>query len=174
MARVAGLGSALWKNNSVVGFVLGLITGLGIAIFIAIMILRTPVPFSGKTSRPDGAADRSMTQFADPNQPMLPNRDGTIDAFRQTGAPEEAVPGLTVSSVTPAFLQVGAFRNRDDADTVLARLALIGIEAQITPARNAQGELFRVRVGPVERENLPSVQDQLRANGFEFAVAGSD
>ena len=172
--RISGFGSALFKNNTVVGFMLGLIVGMCIAIIIALVISRTPVPFSSKVHQPEGASDRVVKPAADPNQPMLPNRDGSIDVFKEPEPVEEATPDAPIGSMSHIFLQTGAFRNRADAEGMVARLALVGVEAKITEGSNEQGILYRVRLGPIDQPDLPRVQDHLRANGFEFATAAAD
>ena len=172
--QFSGFGASLWKNNTVVGFMLGLIAGLFIATIIAFVISRTPVPFSSKQSKPDGTPEKVVKPFADPNQPMLPNREGTIEAFEATETADGPGSDTSISPMSRIFLQTGAFRNRSDAEGMLARLALIGLEARITEGSNEQGQIFRVRLGPVDQQDLERVQEHLRTNGIEFATASAD
>ncbi|MEO7387225.1 MAG: SPOR domain-containing protein [Gammaproteobacteria bacterium] len=80
------------------------------------------------------------------------------------GPPPVSVPGTYV-------VQAGAFPNVAEADKVKARLALLGIVAEIQSAE-ANGELFhRVRIGPVENlDELNRLRAQLRQNGIEYLV----
>ncbi len=48
------------------------------------------------------------------------------------------------------LLQAGSFRNMSDADHVKAKLALLGVEADIQTAKLPNGETWhRVRIGPM-------------------------
>ncbi|MGH8701120.1 MAG: SPOR domain-containing protein, partial [Burkholderiales bacterium] len=67
------------------------------------------------------------------------------------------------------FLQAGAFQNAPDADSLRARLALLGIEARIqTATLPDKGEWHRVRVGPYTSvEELGRTRETLKQNGVE-------
>ena len=66
-------------------------------------------------------------------------------------------------------LQAGSFGNYQDADQLKARLALLGLVAQIQKvAIEGRGEYHRVRLGPYEKlEELDSVSRRLQQNGIK-------
>ncbi|EAR22577.1 SPOR domain-containing protein [Nitrococcus mobilis] len=66
------------------------------------------------------------------------------------------------------LLQVGSFRNLDDADQLKARLALLGVEASIQNAELAGGGTWhRVRIGPFsDREHLNAIRKRLQADNI--------
>jgi cell division protein FtsN len=70
------------------------------------------------------------------------------------------------------FLQAGAFQNARDADTLRARLALLGIEARVqTATLPDKGVWHRVRVGPYTSvEELDRTRDTLKQNGVETTL----
>ncbi|RJP66369.1 MAG: sporulation protein, partial [Comamonadaceae bacterium] len=69
------------------------------------------------------------------------------------------------------FVQAGAFRTPEDAETQRARLAMLGIDAQITEREQNGRTVFRVRVGPFNQKALADLtQEQLQVNGVEAAL----
>ena len=69
------------------------------------------------------------------------------------------------------FVQAGAFRSPEDAESQRAKLAMLGIDAQITEREQSGGTVFRVRVGPFNQKSLADVtREQLEVNGVEAAV----
>lgn len=70
------------------------------------------------------------------------------------------------------YLQLGAFQSERQADNLKAKLALIGIEAQIQSKDNGTMILHRVRVGPFQsQEALDRVRAQLKSNGIDSAIS---
>lgn len=68
-------------------------------------------------------------------------------------------------------LQAGAFRLADDADSMKAKLALIGLEARVQPAELNGQRVFRVRIGPyVHLDDLNRARARLEENGIESSV----
>ncbi|MFQ5487987.1 MAG: SPOR domain-containing protein [Gammaproteobacteria bacterium] len=70
------------------------------------------------------------------------------------------------------ILQCGSFRDYDDADELKARLALLGIEAQIQTVVIKNGESWhRVRVGPLKGlAAVKPVRRKLKRNDINFVL----
>jgi cell division protein FtsN len=69
------------------------------------------------------------------------------------------------------FVQVGAFRNPEDAETQRAKLSLGGIEARVTEREQSGRAVFRVRVGPFDRkEDADKSKERLESNGMDTAL----
>lgn len=69
------------------------------------------------------------------------------------------------------FVQVGAFRTSEDAESQRAKLSLGGIEAKVTEREQAGRTVFRVRVGPFDkREDADRAKDKLETAGLETAL----
>jgi len=70
------------------------------------------------------------------------------------------------------LLQVGSFRNFTDADTMKAKLALIGIKADIhTVVINDTDTWHRVRIGPYEdSQSIKMLRRELRQNNIDYMV----
>lgn len=69
------------------------------------------------------------------------------------------------------YLQVGAFREMADAESVRAKLALLGYEASVTDRSTDSGVLHRVRMGPYHQvELMHRARTRLSENGVDVAV----
>jgi cell division protein FtsN len=80
------------------------------------------------------------------------------------GPPPVDVPGAYV-------IQAGAFPEFAEADAVKARLALLGVEAEIQKVTVDERTFHRVRVGPIENLNeLNRLRTRLRQNRIDFLV----
>ena len=71
----------------------------------------------------------------------------------------------------PYFLQVGSFRKPTDADSQKAKLALLGVVAQIQAVTVDGNTWHRVRVGPIESaRETDSMRRRLEDNAMEAMV----
>jgi len=69
------------------------------------------------------------------------------------------------------FVQVGAFRTPEDAESQRAKLSLSGVEAKVTEREQSGRAVFRVRVGPFDKkEEAEKVKGKLDAAGHETAL----
>lgn len=111
------------------------------------------------------AEDPDRFEFYD----LLPDQEVMVppppDDRRATPPPTvERAPGIYV-------IQAGAFPDFAQADAVKARLALLGIVAQIQQITVDGRTFHRVRVGPIEdAARLKRMRDQLRANRIDHIV----
>ena len=72
------------------------------------------------------------------------------------------------------LLQVGSYRSRTEADQVRARLAHVGITAQVQRAVDGTRIWNRVRIGPLSDAELARVRDQLRTANIHAIVIRAD
>jgi len=170
-------------SSFLVGMLLGLVLGLGIALGVAWYVNRMPSPFllrptppekreavkgsapAGKTAERTAKADETKPRFD--FYKILPGQEepATDKQFREatkTKPPEREA----------FYLQAGAFQNAPDADTLKARLALLGVEATIqTTTLPDKGVWHRVRAGPYTNiEELNQARDTLKQNGVETTL----
>jgi cell division protein FtsN len=78
-----------------------------------------------------------------------------------------------VSSADPFlyFVQAGAFRTTDDAESQRAKLSLMGVEAKVTEREQAGRLVYRVRAGPFERKDeADRMKERLESGGLEAAL----
>ena len=115
-----------------------------------------PAPATGSTARP----------AADPLGELAQQRAGQAPAPATTTA--AAAPGLDPFNY---FVQAGAFRTPEDAETQRAKLAMMGIDAQVSEREQNGRTVYRVRVGPFTQKPLAELtQEQLNVNGVESAL----
>ena len=75
----------------------------------------------------------------------------TMDDDSDTGEPAAApdpAPSIEPTSDTPYVLQAGAFGSASDAESLKARIALLGLTARVEPAEVRGQTVYRVRMGP--------------------------
>lgn len=79
--------------------------------------------------------------------------------------PAQPVDGLIY------YLQAGAFLNRNEAENVKSKLALLGLAAQLSERASDNGTLYRVRVGPYSQiEEMRQTRTLLAENGMQAVV----
>ena len=118
---------------------------------------------------PDASASRPA---ADPLGDLVQSRM----AQQPAAAPPAAAPAASAAAAPGAdpftyFVQAGAFRTPQDAETQRAKLAMLGIDAQVTEREQNGRTVFRVRVGPFNQKALADLtQEQLQVNGVDAAL----
>jgi len=174
-------------GGTLTGLIIGLVIGLGIAVGVAMMISKTPLPFTNKFGHADNKVTPPAGDIVDPNKPLYGKKPVVPEPApvpAQT-APAQSVIENTIK--TPAaqndaskandddkwiyYLQAGAFRGRPDAESMKAKLALLGFEATVSERQADTGALYRVRIGPFNQmETMNRVRDKLSDNGVDVAV----
>lgn len=120
-------------------------------------------PADGKGLPPVPAAASKPT--ADPLGDLVQSRVGTPPPGAPAAAPAPGADPFTY------FVQAGAFRSPEDAEGQRAKLAMLGINADVTEREQSGRTVYRVRVGPFNQKALADLtQEQLQANGVEAAL----
>jgi len=96
-------------------------------------------------------------------------------AQRTATAPQPQLPavppGTSRQSATIYFLQAGAFRSENDAQSTRARVLLLGLPAQVQTAQLDGAPLYRVRVGPFRGiDEMNRSREQLSRAQIESAI----
>lgn len=93
---------------------------------------------------------------------VIPEKDDLADSTQHARADKKVV----------YVLQAGSFRRFEEADTLKAKLALIGIQATIqSVAINGDETWYRVRMGPYSDFSLlRQARSRLRKNDIEYIV----
>lgn len=210
------------RGGTFLGFILGVLVGLGAALGVAIYVTKVPVPFVNKapsrTSEQDAAESRKNKDW-DPNAPLYGKNPAarTPAASGAVSEPDSATPGPDRSadkaavkpdakpatakaepkavakpdarpasadplgdlaraksgSVEPFtyYVQVGAYRQPEDAETQRAKLTMMGVEARVSEREQSGRMVYRVRVGPFEqREEAEKTRDKLDGAGLETTL----
>ncbi len=171
------------RNGSslLAGILIGLVFGLGIALGVAWYINKMPNPFSSRSiapPKPEPAKAPPPPQTARVDEKARADDAKPRFDFYKILPGEDAEksskdPRASTETGKEAFLlQAGAFQNAPDADNLKARLALLGIEANIeTTAVPDKGVWHRVRIGPYTSvEELNRTRDTLKQNGVQTTL----
>lgn len=141
-------------------------------------------PNANLSTRPAAPAGTAAIPPAQaPNAPALPGTPlppaGSDDPIGQLIEQRAAAsPGAVTTVEAPAladpfiyFVQVGAFRNGEEAEAQRARLAMLGFEAAISEREQAGRPVFRVRLGPYQsRIDAEVMEQRVQGQGFETAL----
>lgn len=163
------------RGGTFYGLIAGLLIGLSAAAAVAYFVMNSPMPFVDKASRSIADTELNPDKAPDPNQGLVPsagtpadNKDtlGELIATLpvepgQAKPPLPAVPAQPLAALAPKptpaatpaaatnyYLQVGAFRVLEDAESLRARMLLLGLPVQIQRAEVNGIQVNRVRVGP--------------------------
>lgn len=188
------------RGGTFLGFIIGIVVGLGGALAVAVYVTKVPVPFINKgqsRSADQDAAEAKKNKDWDPNAPLYgknPAKNSNTVSVPAAGASEPA-PAVAAakpeSKANPSsdplgdlakakaaepepfiyFVQVGAFRTPEDAESLRAKLSLSGIDAKVTEREQSGRLIHRVRTGPFDRKELADgAREKLEAAGYETAL----
>ncbi|MEJ7688106.1 MAG: SPOR domain-containing protein [Variovorax sp.] len=108
---------------------------------------------------------------------LLPSNDPIGDLARArsganaAGSPSPAAAPAPGNDPFMYFVQAGAFRSSDDAETQRAKLSLMGVESRVTEREQAGRTVYRVRAGPFNRkDDADRLKDRLDGGGLESAL----
>lgn len=134
-----------------------------------------PLPLPGKPG--DKVTEKPRFDFYGILEGKQPANQAPVDA---KPAPTPAIAASPAPVAIPAvtkpaesvFLQVGAFQKAADADKLKAKLALLGMEANVQEVDLPEkGVMHRVRVGPFRSpDEANKARTQLSQDGVQAAV----
>jgi cell division protein FtsN len=120
---------------------------------------------SGGVPPPLPPAPAAPTTTATPTPPAA--IADPIGALANAKAASSAMPTGQISY----YVQVGAFRASDDAQSQRAKLSLTGVEAAVTEREQGGRPIYRVRVGPFEKvEDAERTKDKLDKAGTDTVL----
>lgn len=134
---------------------------------------------SGELAKDEKKAEAE--RIVPPGTRATPTSPAAAPAPNESAAPKVAAAKAAPGSQEPApsaeprsrlWLQVGAYVNRQDAESQRARFAVLGYEAQIQSADIPEkGTVHRVRVGPYrDPDEAAKVRGDLARQGIEVTV----
>jgi cell division protein FtsN len=214
------------RGGTFLGFVLGLVVGLGAALVVAVYVTKMPVPFVDRAvsrNADQDAIESKKNKDWDPNAPLYGKNPARPASVAEHIEPPTASPAAVASKPTaskpvvdasaaapvkpelkPAvtadplgdlakaraagakgavavpdaaaepftyFVQVGAFRAAEDAESQRAKLSLAGIETKVSEREQAGRPVHRVRMGPFDkRDDADKAKAKLETAGIEAAL----
>lgn len=168
--RGSGASGPVW-------FAAGLVFGLGLA---TTAWIGGYLPRGDQTppGLPSGRDEPPIAEFDEPARnrqydffTVLPEIEVVVPRQeieeRARAREEEAAP----RTQGPYVLQVGSFRSDADAESMKARLALLGLSARIQTVTVDDTTWHRVRVGPFDSaRDTDTVRRRLQDNGFDAMI----
>lgn len=167
-------------------FALGVTLALVTCAVIFKVINDAPLPFISKVQSVQTEENDLMDGRLDPNKKLYSEGQGTVQK------PADGVATITASStategpsVAPAdqpatepgldvhryWVQAGAFSQSADAESMRARIAFIGLDAQIIYRNEAGKRLYRVRIGPFDTsKQAEEIKQSLADNAIQGTV----
>lgn len=127
-----------------------------------------------KTSAVEVQADEKIANLPEPKfdfYKILPNKEVNISEWESV-EDESDVPTPEPNQPSMFVLQVGSFTEFNAADEIKAKLALLGINADIQRVViNGQDIRHRVRIGPYENpDQLQQAKNRLLSNDLDFML----
>jgi cell division protein FtsN len=172
-------GNTSTRSGLLLGFLIGMVTGLVIAGGLAWYITKSGNPFVNTTQRPQ------VNLQADP--PRQPAQEGTTTTADDRHSefynvlpdgknPDPVVNQSVATDVNKSpkqtfYLQAGAFSDANEADKLKARLAMLGEESAVLDATLPdKTTVHRVRLGPfASADEMNKAATLLKQNGIDTA-----
>ena len=212
------------RGGTLLGFILGLLVGLGAALAVAVYVTKVPIPLvdRGLQPRPDQDAQEQMRNrdwnpnagLASKTVPLPKPVDESSTVPAPATPPAEAVKASPAPATVPAsaspdskpvpaakpvakdplgelidsradasapkpesfiyFVQAGAFRGPEEAETQRAKLAMLGFDFKVSEREQAGRLVYRLRLGPYRsKDEADRAQERLVAQGVEAALVRS-
>ena len=100
---------------------------------------------------------------------ILPEKEVVVPDYEITTRKKTEKVGN--SQTTQYIMQAGSFRNYADADSMKARLALMGIESRIERAKIGNIIWNRIKIGPFSKiSSVDRIRSKLRQNKIDVIV----
>ncbi|MDH3759944.1 MAG: SPOR domain-containing protein [Gammaproteobacteria bacterium] len=137
--------------------------------FVAfILFLDQKIVSSGASSAPEQAASGSENKPTIDFYSVLPQREVEIPISEEDRAGIEN-PSINKEAVEQSILQVGSFQSVEEADSLKAQLAFLGLEAKVKSAVVKDDTWHRVQLGPFASEtSLSRAKNLLIENRIKY------
>jgi cell division protein FtsN len=142
----------------------------------AMLYGKNPAPIAAASEASKGKVDAKVDPKADPKAAAKPvdTKAEVKPAVSADPLGDLAKAKAGTADATDAFVyfvQVGAFRTAEDAESQRAKLSLSGIETKISEREQSGRPVFRVRVGPFDKkEEADKAKDKMDKSGLETAM----
>jgi cell division protein FtsN len=135
-------------------------------------------PIAAKSDNPQVGAVRATpamlaSSAAKPESKSAVSADPLGDLAKARATPVMAATPASGNATEPFsyFVQVGAFRTPEDAESQRAKLTLAGVETKVSEREQSGRTVYRVRVGPFDkREEADRAKLKLDTLGIDTAL----
>ncbi|MGH8501941.1 MAG: SPOR domain-containing protein [Gammaproteobacteria bacterium] len=164
-----------------------LLTGLAMGLAVALIVYLNqprPTPMAPQAVSEGSARASNETASSAPKKTpaerrfdfytLLPELEVVVPEAKPRASPaggNTPAPAQVTSATGPYVLQAGSFRRAQEADSLKANLALLGVEADIQTVTVDDSVWHRVRIGPyAELAELSEVRDRLQRNQIDTVL----
>lgn len=156
-------------------FTLGVVVALIISACTFIWISNAPIPLVNKVQTVAETVDPALLdgKTIDPNKALYADGQGTVQstAVVEVKATDQTQASSEVADTQRFWVMAGAFSQSEDAEGMRARIAFIGLDAQISYRSENGQRLYRVRIGPFETQaQADEIRQSLADNGIQATV----
>lgn len=158
-------------------FTAGVVVSLIITAGVFIWVNEAPIPFVSKVQQVSSSVDERLLdgKSIDPNQKLYDEGQGEEqhkDVATVT-APGSAAAGDSTEIINTEryWVQAGTFPSNDEAESMRASIAFIGLDAQISTATQGGKRVYIVRTGPFDNTNdAEEIRQTLADNGIQASL----
>jgi cell division protein FtsN len=182
------MATARSSGSLILGLFIGYALGIASAIGVWVLINQAPSPFLTEEKLVKNKPDESITKKIQNNSAtkeidqvsvnkprfdfynILPGIDEplTEEPFDQV---TQSTPTIINNANTTSdyFLQIGSYKNANEAERMKAELALLGMIASVqTTESSDRSTWYRVRIGPYSKiDEIDQMRASLQENGIE-------
>jgi cell division protein FtsN len=186
------------RGNTFLGFILGLAISLGLAAIVAVFWSDIPAGMLAAVhdKSQNNAASGAISSVSAPVKMAEPNKTYekealVVNAKAQTAIAKTEAPAATEAQdlhaastqeaspelATERFyrLQAGSFKNPEQAESIKAQLAMIGVEAVVVKREGDDGQILRVIAGPFAESVMKDIRSKIQDSGIQvIAVRAND
>ena len=131
-------------------------------------------PDAKSDTKPDVKPEAGKTDSARANPPAASPAPAATNPMSSTDPLGDLARSRSSNSVAEPFVyfvQVGAYRSAEDAESQRAKLSLTGVEARVTEREQSGRAIFRVRVGPFDKkDDAERSKEKLDGAGLDTAL----
>ena len=154
------------------GLLLGFIAGFGVGLALYIFDPRSAQQ-NGESAAPEPASAREAAGGEPADQydyyNMLPKAEVVVP--EREAVVGRSKPAGPVQKAGSYALQVGSYKDFNEADRVRAQLALQGIESKVQRVSVDNDTWHRVRIGPIsDLKELNRIRDRLQQADMDYLV----
>jgi cell division protein FtsN len=128
-----------------------------------------PAPVAATPAKPEAKTTESKA----PDSKPVDTKKAEAKAAASTDPIGDLAKAKTAAEGEPFvyWVQVGAYRTPEDAESQRAKLSLSGIETKISEREQSGRTVYRVRVGPFDKKDEgEKTKDKLDKSGLETAL----
>lgn len=154
-------------------FTAGFVVAAMASAAVAYWITKAPIPFVAKVHQSEVSVDPALLdgKSIDPNKKLYADGQGADQTTAAQVATVTAGDAGEQINTDRFWVEAGAFSQSADAESMRARIAFIGLDAQIQ-YRNENGRrLYRVRIGPFESNKAAEeIRQSLADNSIQGTI----